>query len=153
MIFGNLKKFLGFSKKEDPKNSEGSNNDISKTLRNKSEKFSIFLANSFDRVKDEIFSIREKCQNLRETNFDLGMLHLENGNIPEAIFRFRIIKKFWPDFYDAYFQLAYSLAVNDKVAEAKKVLEELLSKDPNYDPIAQELLDHLNKITSDAKNS
>ena len=153
MFFSSVKKVLGISKESNPKKSEDLSSDLAKDLREKSGKFSQLINEGIYFIQDEYFSIREKCQNLRQTNFDLGIRHLENGALSEAIFRFRLIKKFWPDYFDAYYQLAYCLALDEKIAAAKKVLVELLAKDPEYDPIAQELLTHLNQITSDAKNS
>jgi tetratricopeptide (TPR) repeat protein len=152
-MFGSIKKILGVSKTETANDPKSLSSDVAQGLRQKSEKFSQFLGSKVDSVYEEFFSIKEKCQDLRQTNFDLGMRHLENGSLPEAIFRFRFIKKFWPTYLEAQYQLAYCLVLNEKSQEAKKILEELLKKDPNFNPIAQELLTHLNQISEDAKNS
>jgi len=92
-----------------------------------------FLSNKTTDAKNEFFSIREKCKNLRQTNYNLGLKHLEKGNLSDAIFRFRFIKKFWPDYYEAYYQLAYCFILNKKPRKAKFVLQELLIRQPNYD--------------------
>lgn len=153
MFFSSVKKFLGTKKESDPKKPEALSTSLAQSLREKSGKLSQFFSDKLAFAQDEFFSIKEKCQDLRQTNFDLGMKHLDDGALPEAIFRFRLIKKFWPDYFDAYYQLAYCLALRENVTEAQKVLTELLNKDPNYDPIAKELLAHLNQINSDAKTS
>ena len=80
--------------------------------------------------------------------FSNGSKHLANGKLSEAIFRFRFTKKMWPDFFDAYYSLAYCLVLNKKLIEAKKHLEELLAKKPDYNPKAKALLDMINKKLS-----
>jgi len=100
---------------------------------------------------DEFGDVKAKVSNLLETNYNLGLKHLDKGNISDAVFRFRFVKKFWPEYLDAHYQLAYSLALNKKPYEAKKILTELLLKNPNYDPKARALLDKINqeKISND----
>lgn len=114
-------------------------------LHKKSEEFINLISQSLESTKNELRSMKEKYNNLIGTNYDLGLKHLENGKIPEAIFRFRFIKRIWPKSYDAYYYLAYCLALTDnRLFEAKKTLEELLSKEPNYDKKALELLNNIN---------
>lgn len=113
------------------------------TFKEKSEKFFNIAKETFEKAHNEIFVIRGKLQNLRQVNYDLGMKHLENGHLKDAIFRFRFIKKFWPDHFDAYYQLAYCLALRKKPQEAKIIIEELLSKKPDYSSKAQDLLQHI----------
>ena len=96
-------------------------------------------------IAQKIQDVKTKVSNLLETNYNLGLKHLEKGNISDAIFRFRFIKKFWPEHFDAYYQLAYSLTLNKRPFEAKKILTELLVKKPDYDPKAQDLLDKINR--------
>ena len=139
MIGRTLKKLFG---KSDQKENAGAKFAIK--LRQKSEKFSNFLGEKFHAVRDEFFNIRSKCENLRETNYALGLKHLEKGDLSDAIFRFRFIKKFWPDLFDAYYQLSYCLVLEQKLVEAKTNLEELLTKNPHYDSKAKELLGHIN---------
>ncbi len=146
-MFSNLKKLLGKTKSKHQE--EEKDLSFSENLENKSEKFKKFLNDSFLSIKTEISTVREKAKDLHQTNFELGNHHLENGNLSEAIFRFRFIKKFWPDDYDAYYLLAYCLTLKEKPRKARRVLEELLEKDPNYDPAARELLDHLNRVIGD----
>jgi tetratricopeptide (TPR) repeat protein len=135
-----FKKILG--KKEEPKE-EPLNSKIAISLREKSKEFSDFLFTKIGSTKEEISVIRTKFKNLLETNYSLGLKHIERGHIPEAIFRFRFIKKFWPHHYDSYYFLAYCLALKRKKVEARKILEELFIKNPNYDQKAKDLLDHL----------
>jgi tetratricopeptide (TPR) repeat protein len=152
-MFDSIKKLLVKPKPQEIKTTKNLVSGLALELRDKSEKFSKFLENSFKNAREEYYSIQEKCQDLHKTNFDLACSHLEKGNLSEAIFRFRFVKKFWPHDFDAYYQLAYCLVLKNKPHKAKKVLEELLEKDPNYDPLANKLLEHLNKFIADAKKS
>lgn len=122
-----------------------------KNLKKYANGFNNLLAQGLNNTVNEFSDIKEKCQDLRQTNFNLGRQHLKNGKLSEAILRFRIIKKIWPDFYDAHYELAYCLALKGKFNKAKKILEDLLKAQPNYKPLAKELLQHLNDIDNDNK--
>jgi len=117
-------------------------------LRQKAAEFNTFVSDRVQLVQDEFFTIRSKCGNLRETNYNLGLKHLEKGNLSDAIFRFRFIKKFWPDLFDAYYQLAYCLVLNKESQKAKLILEELLQKKPDFDSKAKDLLERINSGTT-----
>ncbi len=144
MIGNILKKLVGKSDKK-PKEKPKSEK-LAENLRKKSEELTRFLGDKMELVQEEYFSIREKTKNLRQTNYDLGMKHLENGHIDEAIIRFKIICKFWPDVVDAQYQLAYCLVLKEKFKEAKKVLDQLLSKNPDYNQKAHDLLGQINSL-------
>ncbi len=133
------------------KDSEKKSSNIAVNIKEKSIKLAEFINKNSTLVKQEIYKIREKTKDLRSTNYDLGFQHLEAGRITDAIIRFRIVKKMWPDLYEAYYHLAYCLVLKNKLNQAREVLEELLAKKPDFNPIAQELLDYINKITSDAE--
>ncbi len=113
-------------------------------LREKSAKALDFCSKNIFVVKSEFFNIKQKLNNLLETNYTLGMKHLERGNLTDATFRFAFIKKFWPDYFDAYYQLAYCLTLNKKLFKARAVLQDLLSKKPDYDQKARDLLERIN---------
>ena len=99
-----------------------------------------FLGNKFENVVREFGEIREKAKDLSTTNYKLGLKHLEKGNLSEAVFRFKMVKKFWPENYEAYYQLAYALVLSKKMIEARKVIDELLAKDRSYEPKVLALL-------------
>ena len=101
-----------------------------------------------EEMEHEKSLIKEKMKDLHSTNFELGLKHLENGRLKDASIRFFLMRKFWPDDPDAYFQHAYCLILRNKNEAAKKVLEELLRKNPNYDPKANELLEHIKNSSS-----
>lgn len=138
MIKKIFKKLLGKSDKK-----ETVSDSIAKGIQEKSAKFAGFMERKFQQVYEEFFTIKNRLQNLRETNYKLGLKHLENGNLKDAIFRFRFINKFWPDLLDAYYQLAYCLVLDNKPVEAKSVLQKLLNENPDFDPKAFDLLQHI----------
>jgi len=150
MIGNILKKLVGKSDKKPKEASKGEK--LAENLRKKSEELTEFLGDKMELVREEYFSIREKTKNLRQTNYNLGIKHLENGHVDEAIIRFKIIRRFWPDVIDAQYQIAYCLVLKEKFKEAKKVLDELLNKNPDYDQKAHDLLDHINSL-EESKNA
>ncbi len=141
MIGSLVKKFL--LKKSNNEQEESNKKNLAIALREKSQEFSNGIGEKINLVKTEFSSMKEKYDNLLETNYNLGLRHIENGNLTEAIFRFRFIKKFWPTHYDSYYQLSYCLVLNRKSGEAKKILEELILKDPHHQQ-GKELLDLIN---------
>ena len=129
MIGGFVKKFLFKKSDNTPQESK---DGIAVAIRQKSQELTDGILNKIDSVKEELTTMKEKYDNLLETNYNLGLKHIENGNLSEAIFRFRFIRKFWPEHYDSYYQLAYCLVLNRKSVDAKIVLEELLKKNPQH---------------------
>jgi tetratricopeptide (TPR) repeat protein len=125
-------------------NSQKKGSQIGRKFRENSKKASELLDTKLQFAKKEFFVIKDKCKNLQQTNYQLGLHHLEKGNLSEAVFRFRIIKKIWPEFLDAYYQMAYALFLRKKFKLAKDVLNELLAKNPSHLQ-AQELLSRLNQ--------
>jgi tetratricopeptide (TPR) repeat protein len=118
---------------------------IAEDLHKRSGELVDFIKNKVENAKEEFENIKLKYNNLEETNYKLGLKHLENGKLSEAIFRFRFIKKMWPTSYDAYYYLAYCLALTDKkLPEAREVLAELFAREPDYDEKATELLENIN---------
>lgn len=111
-----------FKKKKKPEKKP-----LSDKIRPKIDKVSSW----FDGIVKELLVMREKAKDLLTTNMKLGFKHLEDGNLTDATFRFRFVKFFWPKHYEAYYYLAYCLILNKKEAKARKILEELLEKDPD----------------------
>ena len=117
---------------------------IASKIKENVKNFSGFLSEKTDLALKEFSSIKEKSKNLVETNYKLGISHLEKGNLNDAQLRFFIMTKFWPKFYEAYYQLAYVLILKQKPLKAKKVLENLIAQNPDLDPKFQELLNEIN---------
>ena len=140
-----------FSKKSDDSSPKESGAvKLALSLKEKSQEFSDFIGNKIEQAKNEFFTIKDKCNNLPEANYKLGLKHLENGNLSDAIFRFRFTKKFWPNYYDTYYQLAYCLVLDNKSQEAKKILEDLAQRNPSC---SQEAKDLLVRLTTSAVES
>jgi len=113
---------------------------IANFFKEKSSSIIFFLYNRFEIVKKEIDIIKDKSKNLLETNYKLGLKHLENGNIGDATFRFKFIKKFWPHHYDSHYQLAYCYFLQNRFARSKKILEDLINIDTNSKDKALQLI-------------
>ena len=134
-----IDKALG-KKSENEKKSD----KIASKIKNNVKSFSGFLSEKTDLAVKEYASIKEKSKNLVETNYKLGISHLEKGNLNDARLRFFIMTKFWPKFYEAHYQLAYILILKENPLKAKKVLEEVIIKNAEIDPKFQELLNEIN---------
>ncbi len=135
-IFTPIKKLLGFKKKSLPKiKEEKPNVSLDQRVNNLSK----FFQNFFAYCIIEFRIIKEKLQNLSTTNYELGMKHLEEGNVDEAVFRFKITKKIWSEHYESYYQLIYCLILLEKFDEAQEIIDDLLNKNPAY----QEKINHL----------
>lgn len=80
----------------------------------------------------EIKVIKKKLGNLEKTNFDLGLKRMTENHIGEAIFRFKIVKKFWPNNKEAYLKLIECFVIKGNKQKAKKIAEELLLIDSKY---------------------
>ena len=132
-----IKKFSGFEQKPTESNTEEKPKES--PLEQKIEKLANFFDKATAHVTAEYKSIREKSKDLSNTNYNLGMKYLESGNLKEAIFRFKVTKKFWPHNYESYYQLAICLILSEHFDEAHKVIDELLEKSPDY----QERVDKL----------
>jgi len=139
--------FKRFFQKKDQQNIEqekGSENKFHKKI----DSILQFGETKLEEAKTEYSVIKSKLSNLLETNYQLGLKHIERGNLSEAIFRFKFIKFFWKDCFDAYYQLAYVLILAKKPYQAKKVLNELIIKNPDYIDKATLLLASLEKSES-----
>lgn len=126
-------------KAPEPKAAEAPKPTLQEQIKQKVEAFSSFAKTKFEEAQAETKLLRRRFSNLLESNYEVGMIHLQKGDVGDAIFRFKFIKKFWPDHLKSYYQLAYCLAIKNKDEEAQKVLQELLAKDPNFEG-AKELL-------------
>jgi len=85
-----IDKALG-KKSENEKKSD----KIASKIKNNVKSFSGFLSEKTDLAVKEYASIKEKSKNLVETNYKLGISHLEKGNLNDARLRFFIMTKFF----------------------------------------------------------
>lgn len=113
---------------------------LAEFVKQKSQSVFDFIVSRFGVIEKEINSIKGKSKNLLETNYNLGLKHLEKGNLSDAIFRFKFIKKFWPHHLDAHYQLAYCYFLKKNFPQSQQLLKELVALDPSYQQKAEELL-------------
>jgi len=91
----------------------------------------------FKNLINNFYILSHKFQDLYATNYNLGLMHLEKGNIGDAIFRFKMITRIWPESQEAYMQLAYCYYVKEKYQKALATLDILKDKFPSCQNIAQ----------------
>ena len=83
-------------------------------------------------ILEQFSSLKEKVGNLSETNYELGLEHLNNGRIWEALSRFKITTFFWPNNYKALYQYGYCLLLMNRLEKAKIVLAKITVEHPKY---------------------
>ena len=112
----------------------------------RSNRFSNIINQGLASIKNEIEIIKYKSKDLKETNYNLALTHIKKGNYGEAAFRFWLMTKFWPDFYEAYYKRAYCLYLNNKIKKAKIELQDFIKKDTPYRNSAILLLSKISNI-------
>ena len=85
----------------------------------------------FNNAMQEIYIAIDKLKNLSETNYRLGLYHMDKGNIRDAKMRFSFVLKLKPDFAPAHYHLARCHLFNLDFDKAKTELNLALSLDPN----------------------
>jgi tetratricopeptide (TPR) repeat protein len=101
-----------------------------------------FFKKIVDSVKYFIKNTKYKLNNLYETNYNNGIKYLENGHIWDATFRFKMIKKFWPNKFEAQCKYAICLLILNMPKDAENLLNDILKIDnENYE--AKELLEKI----------
>lgn len=66
---------------------------------------------------------KEKLKNIIETNYKLGLYHLNANNLNDASFRFRLVLYFEPTHYNALYNLAKCLIAKKKTTSAVEKLK------------------------------
>ena len=125
-------------------------NQIKDKISNSMQKISQEVSASVKTTISDLSLMHQKSKNLLQTNFELGLHHLNNGNIKEAHFRFFLISKFWPKFESGLYYYAYILTIQQKYQKAKSVIEKifLLNNNPN-----QEVFELKNNIDQYLQNN
>ncbi len=116
---------------------QGHNKSLVGDISKKFDKISSFAKERITDLGREARDMRRRMKNLLDSNYEVGMTHLSNGDVSDAIFRFRFIRKFWPDHLPSRYQLAYCLVLKGKKTEAKIILEELLKLSPDFEDAIQ----------------
>jgi predicted TPR repeat methyltransferase len=74
-----------------------------------------------------------RFQNLAQTNYELGIAHVEKGNVTDAIWRFKFCLWLSPRHYLASYNLGCCLLKKGKIAEAKNAFLYTLQLAPEYE--------------------
>jgi len=132
-IFKNMPNFFSklFLKKDKQQKSEKPQGFL-KRWSSRMEMFSSFIKKNIKKTKSTITESRSRLSNLEKSNYDIGRYHLRRGHIWDATFRFKLMNKFWPEYKDAKYYLAYCLAIKGKYEDAKKFINEFLGSNPNH---------------------
>ena len=80
-----------------------------------------------------IKTIKYKLSNLYETNYNTGLKFIEDGNLFDAVFRFKLIKIFFPKKVEPKYQYAYCLALYKYYPDAKFELQKIINEFPDYE--------------------
>lgn len=103
------------------------------TIANDTKKVASLISSYFVNLFSDIKVMKVKSKNLLQTNINLGLKHLNNDNISDAIFRFRIIAFIWPNHIKTYYYLAHCYIIKQNFYKAQKYLKILLQMDPSYE--------------------
>ena len=133
-MFGKIKRII--TGRRTDKSSKGDSGDVDNPVASFSagfRKVTGLLFNYFASVIDDIKVMRVKSRDLLQTNIQLGLKHLNNDNISDAIMRFRIIAIFWPNHIKTYYYLVHCYIIKGNYVKAQKYLKILLQMDPSYE--------------------
>lgn len=101
----------------------------------------LLYKNSF---KSFIRENKHKLANIVDTNYQLGLFHLNANNINDAEFRFRFVLYFDPEHYEAAYHLSKCLIAKKKIRSAEKKLKRALEIKKDFEE-AKYLLSILGK--------
>lgn len=96
-----------------------------------------FVIDKWHELKD----IKRKLLNLKQSNLELGIEHIYNGNIKDAVFRFKFILKFLDkNSKEAHYWLAWCYFLDNKNNKAKMHL--MIAKDLDHKKLGDFLNNH-----------
>jgi len=79
---------------------------------------------------EECSKAQGKLKNLPETNYRLGLYHMKQGNLSDAIMRFKMVTSLLaPNRADAYYNLGRCLALKGEKGAAIEALRKAISLD------------------------
>lgn len=109
--------------------------------------------NLIEKIKEEFEIIKEKSQNLLQTNLELGLKHLSEGNLADARLRFAIMIRFCAKFSESYYQKAYIELLQNNPLKSAKTLEKFFRlKTENIDPKFFELKLQIDDLIKSQEN-
>jgi predicted TPR repeat methyltransferase len=102
------------------------------------------ILNAYKLLIEHVITIIGKSKDLANTNYELGIFHLNKGNFQDAKMRFIFATKIKKDFALAYYHLSRCYLNKFEYQKAKIELEKALSIDPSLS-LAKTRLDFINK--------
>ena len=90
------------------------------------------LKNLLPKLKNKINEFKIKSKNLKKTNYELGVYHFNLGNINDAIFRFKILKKLGYQSEDLEYLLGRCYFEKNKFEKAKECFEKCYNKKSKF---------------------
>lgn len=90
------------------------------------QSFKEVILSFFQKIKDDLLTLKHKMQNLHKTNYDLGMLHYNTGSLADAIFRFKLLKKFYKDSGEVDYYIGRCYIERNQPEKAKPYIEDYL---------------------------
>lgn len=82
-----------------------------------------FVVKKFKKFKTDCIEVKKKLKDLRTTNMNLAMLHMDNNNISDAIFRFKLINIFFDKGnFKSYYNLARCYFIKGDLDKSLKCL-------------------------------
>ncbi len=109
------------------------------------------IRNFFNKTLQEVHIAIDKLKNLSETNYELGIYHMNKGNIRDAKMRFAFVIRLKPDFAIAHYHLARCYLFDLDFDKAKAELNLALSLDPNLE-VAKYRLNLVNCTVEEGNN-
>lgn len=95
--------------------------------------FSEILRDYVEGVKSELGSLKDRVHDLKGTNYSLGMMHYKSGNMTDALLRFKMLKKFYPEMIELDYLIGRAYIENSEDVKAKPFIESYLkSQDQKY---------------------
>lgn len=99
-----------------------------KKIKKSVKKFS--LATYVRKMYDYVQEIALKCQNLIQTNYELGLYHWNHFNNSDALLRFRIVLLLSPNHHGALVGISRCLLAKNNKTSARRYLERAVKMDP-----------------------
>lgn len=86
------------------------------------------ISDLYENLTIFVKKFKTKLKNLVLTNFDLGIYHFKKGNIIDALFRFKMVLYFKPDYPIAYYYLSRCMVLRNQNQKAIKILKSSIEK-------------------------
>jgi predicted TPR repeat methyltransferase len=83
--------------------------------------------------KHGVLTSKEKLKDVPGTNYKLGLYHMQQGNLLDAIFRFNIVCRFNPANVDAHYQQGRCYYLRGDNKDAKQKFNDVLKRDAKHD--------------------